>query len=86
MHRFRGAQAACLHSSAACRRDEAFEELFGKLPKRAGWQPALPNPPECITRVRQAHLKKIISIRRRRSRRQAEVRLRRIGQGHEKCG
>ncbi|PYJ68454.1 MAG: hypothetical protein DME75_13060 [Verrucomicrobia bacterium] len=37
-----GAQAASLQSSAACRRHWAFEELFGKLPKRTGWQPVLP--------------------------------------------
>src|SRR5207244_11132249 len=49
--RFRGAQAASLLSSAACRRlptpcknhtQRTFNELFGRLPKRTGWQPCSP--------------------------------------------
>jgi ATP-dependent Lhr-like helicase len=48
---FWGAQAASLPLSAACRRHpeggssvcgRTFEELFGRLPKRTGWQPVLP--------------------------------------------
>jgi hypothetical protein len=48
---FWGAQAAGLLSSTACRRlphvertpyYRTFEELFGRLPKRTGWQPVLP--------------------------------------------
>src|SRR5437773_5612946 len=46
--RFWGAQAASLQASAACRRekvdfnDRFSQKLFGQRPKRAGWQPALP--------------------------------------------
>jgi len=49
-----GAQAASLHRPAACRaevqrtnfetkyRVHTFRNVFGKLPKTAGWEPALP--------------------------------------------
>src|SRR6267142_2773320 len=47
--RFRGAQAAGLFVSAACRdarltiSERVAEDLAGKLPATAGWQPALPS-------------------------------------------
>src|SRR5207237_2888717 len=45
-----GAQAASLQLPAACRQyvrtseSDSGKICFGKLPKPAGWQPALPNP------------------------------------------
>jgi hypothetical protein len=39
---FWGAQAACLHQLAASQR--GLNGLRGKLPRSAGWQPALPKP------------------------------------------
>src|SRR6266566_9987855 len=45
-HLFRGAQAASLPWSAACRPHKGacitFKKLFRRLPKSTGWQPVLP--------------------------------------------